>query len=128
MPRRGPAKPRARASRADEPASVGQNTSSVAHELGNANNLAMLGATVLSSVWVELRGTLAREASQRADEMVAGLPFPEAVDLVGALIEQIAGGTTRVDELVRSLAGPAGGDPALPLEPLAPGLGGVPET
>jgi PAS domain S-box-containing protein len=83
---------------ADKLASIGLMVSGVAHEINNPNNLIMLSADVLKSVWSSLRARLTCAAGDSSE-----LPAGDPAASVEKLIEGISTGSVRIQRIVQSL-------------------------
>jgi PAS domain S-box-containing protein len=88
---------------ADKLASIGLLVSGVAHEINNPNNLIMLSADMLRAFWTDLRPLLRADAAGGPPLPVAGLPFEQAVERFGVLLDHISGGSVRIQTIVQNL-------------------------
>jgi PAS domain S-box-containing protein len=87
----------------DKLASLGVLSAGIAHEINNPNNLSMFNADLLGKVWADIRPILESHASENPGLRLAGLPFAEMREEVGALIDGMRGGAERIRDIVSGL-------------------------
>jgi polar amino acid transport system substrate-binding protein len=88
---------------ADKMASIGLMVSGVAHEINNPNNLIMLSADVMASLWPAVRAELEGAARAKPHGTESGVDLPDAVRQISTLLGHVASGAVRIQKIVQSL-------------------------
>ena len=88
---------------ADKMASIGMMVSGVAHEINNPNNLIMLNADVMKTIWQSSAEMLTQYMKKTDIKKIAGLPGDRAINKFGTLIDGISGGAVRIKRIVQNL-------------------------
>ncbi len=88
---------------ADKLASLDILSAGIAHEINNPNNLSMFNADLLAKIWSDALPALEAHAAREEGFRLAGLPFAEMRDEVGALIDGVRGGAERIRDIVSGL-------------------------
>jgi PAS domain S-box-containing protein len=88
---------------ADKMASLGILVSGVAHEINNPNNLIMLNADVLAKAWRDALPILDEHATRDEAFMLNGLPYGEIRAEFDMLLDGIARGSERIQNIVHNL-------------------------
>jgi PAS domain S-box-containing protein len=88
---------------ADKLASIGLMVAGVAHEINNPNNLIMLSADVMGSLWPAIRSAVEASTSSPSPGVDARLDLADAVRQFGTLLGHVATGAVRIQRTVQSL-------------------------
>ncbi len=88
---------------ADKMNSLGMMVSGVAHEINNPNNLIMLNADVLETIWGHLAPVLREHSNKTPAWKVANIPYEKAESQIETLIRGLAGGSKRIKRIVDNL-------------------------
>jgi PAS domain S-box-containing protein len=88
---------------ADKLASIGLMLSGIAHEINNPNNLIMLSADVMGTLWPTIRAELESAAAARPHEDRAPSEVPDAIRQFTTLLGHVASGSVRIQKIVQSM-------------------------